>query len=405
MNPDASSLIGMPRPGAACDSPDTGDGRAKRSKRAQGVSHAQGVSRAQGAAAERERRAAATLADPRWARVLARDRAADQAFVYSVDSTGVYCRPSCGARPARPENVRFHATPADARQAGFRACLRCRPDEGGADARRARWVARACRLIEQADEPPTLAALARALGLSASHAQRGFKAATGLSPREYAAALRAGRMRAQLAGGASVTEAIHAAGYSSSSRFYERSDDLLGMTASRYRAGGERMRIAYACAPCSLGVVLAARGERGICAILIGDDEASLATDLRRRFPKADLAAASPDFNDAMTRVVAMIEAPRAGLDLPLDVRGTAFQQRVWQALRAIPAGQTVSYAELAARIGAPGATRAVAGACAANPLAVAIPCHRVVRGDGSLSGYRWGPSRKRALLAREEDR
>ncbi len=349
-------------------------------------------------------RAAATSADPRWASVTARDARADGSFVYSVATTGVYCRPSCGARRARPENVAFHSTPADARRAGFRACKRCDPDGSPPAQRSAALVAELCRFIEEEETPPSLEALAARAGLSPHHLHRLFKAATGLTPRAYAAGRRAERVRGELEGGATVTEAIHGAGYGSSSRFYEESDRVLGMTPRQYRAGGGGARIRFAVGNCSLGSVLVARSERGVCAIFLGDDPEELERDLRRRFRGAEIEAADAGFDELVARVVALVESPGGGLDLPLDVRGTAFQRRVWRALCDIPAGATASYAEVAARIGSPKSVRAVAGACGANPLSVVIPCHRVLHRDGTISGYRWGVERKRALLAREAE-
>ena len=350
-------------------------------------------------------RAAATMADPRWGAVIARDPAADGAFVYSVRTTGVYCRPSCAARQARPEHVAFHLTTADAERAGFRPCLRCRPDRPQLIELHAATVARLCRFIERAEQAPSLEALAAEAGLSVYHLHRVFKAATGLTPKAYAAAHRARRVRAELDRGGTVTEAIYGAGYNSNGRFYAQSNDVLGMTPSRYRAGGADTDIRFAIGECSLGAILVAASEVGVCAILIGDDPDALARDLQDRFPRAKLIGGDAGFEQLVAKVVGLVEAPGLGLDLPLDVRGTAFQQRVWQALRDIPAGSTVSYADLARRIGAPKSVRAVAQACGANALAVAIPCHRVVRNDGALAGYRWGVERKRALLERESHR
>lgn len=346
--------------------------------------------------------AAATERDPRWAAVLARDPVADGRFWYSVRTTGVYCRPSCASRHARPENVRFHASAEAAERAGFRPCRRCRPDQVSATARQAVLVADACRWIESAEQTPDLAALAARAGLSRFHFHRVFKAATGLTPRAYAAAHRAHRLRCQLARGESVTTAAYDAGYNSSGRFYAHADAVLGMRPRDYRDGGANTEIRFAVGECSLGAILVAASERGICAILIDDDPEALVHELEDMFPNARLVGGDADFEGQVAQVVGLVEAPGTGMDLPLDVRGTAFQQRVWQALRAIPPGRTVSYAELAARIGAPKASRAVAGACASNRLAVAIPCHRVVRSDGALSGYRWGVERKRVLLERE---
>lgn len=348
--------------------------------------------------------AVATVRDPRWVAVLARDRAADGKFFYSVKTTGVYCRPSCAARAARPENVRFHPTAGDAERAGFRPCKRCKPDQPPLAQQHAAQVAELCRVIETAARPPVLTALARHAGMSAYHLHRVFKAVTGVTPGAYAAAHRGRRVRAALARSSTVTEAIYDAGYGSSGRFYEKSDALLGMTPTNYRAGGANTQIRFAIGQCSLGAILVAASARGVCAILMGDDPDALARDLQDRFPRAELIGGDAGFERLVAKVVGFVEAPALGLDLPLDVRGTAFQQRVWQALRRIPVGRTVSYSELARRIGAPQATRAVARACAANALAVAIPCHRVVRLDGGLSGYRWGVERKRALLKREAD-
>nr|WP_315395432.1 bifunctional DNA-binding transcriptional regulator/O6-methylguanine-DNA methyltransferase Ada [uncultured Duganella sp.] len=338
----------------------------------------------------------------RWAAVTARDAAADGLFWYSVRSTGVYCRPSCGARPALRKNVAFHDSAEAARAAGFRPCLRCKPDLPPLAERQAALVAEACRLIDAADEAPDLDTLAAAVGVSRFHFHRTFKAVTGITPKAYAQAARARRLRAGLARQASVTQAIYAAGFNSSGRFYASAPAVLGMTPSAFRAGGAGAVIRFAIAACTLGAILVASTERGICAILIDDDPDFLVRDLQDRFPKAELIGAEAGYEQVVSRVVGLVEQPGTGLDLPLDVRGTAFQLRVWQALRDIPAGRTVSYAELAGLVGLPKGARAVAGACAANALAVAIPCHRVVRNDGALSGYRWGVDRKAALLDRE---
>lgn len=350
--------------------------------------------------------ARATTADPRWHAVLARDAGADGLFVYSVRTTGVYCRPSCGARRPRPENVRFHDDAAAAEGAGFRACRRCRPAAHGTAAAHVAAVTRACRMIEAAESLPSLESLARAAGLSAFHFHRVFKAHTGLTPRAYGVAWRERRLRERLdaaRGAASVTDAIFDAGFGSSARAYAAAPAALGMTPGAYRAGGAAARICFAVAQCTLGAILVAESARGLCAILLGDDPEALVRDLQDRFPKAELVGGDATFEGRVATVVGFVESPRLGLDLPLDIRGTTFQQRVWQALRTLPPGSTTSYADLARRIGMPKATRAVAGACAANALAVAIPCHRVVRNDGSLSGYRWGVERKRELLAREQ--
>lgn len=340
--------------------------------------------------------------DDRWAAVLRRDESADGTFYYSVRTTGVYCRPSCGARLARRENVRFHATPADAERAGFRPCKRCRPTEAALSAQHAAAVAKACRTIETADEMPTLAMLAEEAGLSRFHFHRLFKSVTGVTPKAYAEGHRARRVREALSRSGTVTEAIYDAGFNSNGRFYARSSEVLGMTPTTFRSGGSGTSIRFAVGECSLGSILVAASDKGVCAIMLGDEPDELVREVEDRFPKAKLIAGDAEFEQWVAKVVGCVEAPALGLDLPLDVRGTAFQRRVWQALREIPAGSTASYSEIAARIGSPRAVRAVARACASNAIAVAIPCHRVVRNDGALSGYRWGVARKRALLDRE---
>lgn len=341
--------------------------------------------------------------DPRWAAVCDRDARFDGRFVYSVRSTGVYCRPSCAARRAKPENVQFHATPVEAERAGFRPCKRCKPDQAGSP--HAAVIAAVCRTIAEADEVPSLQQLAEVAGLSPSRLHRLFKAMTGITPKAYAVAHRTRRVQESLArGDGTVTQAIYDAGFNSSGRFYEQADRMLGMTPGQYRSGGMQSDISYAIGECWLGSILVALSDRGVCAILMGDQADALVGDLEQRFPKARLLAGGPAFEGALAQVIASVDDPAKGLDLPLDIRGTAFQQRVWQALRDIPAGATASYSEIAARLGMPTAIRAVASACAANRLAVAIPCHRAVRNDGSLSGYRWGVERKRALLKREKD-
>ncbi|HEX4508128.1 MAG TPA: bifunctional DNA-binding transcriptional regulator/O6-methylguanine-DNA methyltransferase Ada [Alphaproteobacteria bacterium] len=337
--------------------------------------------------------------EDRWQAVMRRDRRADGRFYLSVATTGVYCRPSCGARRPNRKNVAFHATTEDARRAGFRACKRCRPDETD---HRAAVVAQACRLIEQAETPPSLAELAEAVGMSPFHFHRVFKAATGVTPKAYADAERARRIRAALDGNGTVTEAIYDAGFNSNGRFYAAAPGRLGMTPTRFREGGAGETVRFALGQTSLGAILVAATDKGIVAIQFADDPDALVRGLEDRFPKAKLVGGDKDFETLVAQVVGSVEDPAAGFDLPLDVRGTAFQQRVWQALREIPAGATASYSDIAERVGAPKAVRAVAGACAANDIAVAIPCHRVVRNDGAISGYRWGVERKRALLDRE---
>lgn len=341
--------------------------------------------------------------DAKWDAVRRRDAAADGRFFYSVRTTGVYCRPSCAARLARRENVAFHVTTAEAERAGFRPCKRCRPNEAPRAEREAAIVARACRAIEAAEEMPSLAALAKSVGMSQFHFHRLFRSLTGVTPKAYADAHRAKRVRDELGQAGTVTEAIYGAGFNSNGRFYAAAADLLGMTPTAFRAGGKGAALRFAVGECWLGSILVAATGKGVAAISLGDDPDRLLRDLQDRFPNAQLIGGDKDFESLVAKVVGFVEAPGLGLDLPLDVRGTAFQRRVWQALRDIPAGMTASYADIAARIGQPKSVRAVAQACAANALAVAIPCHRVVRSDGALSGYRWGVERKRALLQREQ--
>lgn len=343
-----------------------------------------------------------TASDPRWARVVSRDQSADGVFWYSVRTTGIYCRPSCPSRTANPANVTLHDSLAAARATGARPCRRCNPEGSSAEAENAALVERACRLIETAERAPSLATLAEAAQLSPGYFHRIFKAQTGLTPKAYADAHRANRVRAELTRSTTVTEAIYDAGFNSNGRFYETAKAVLGMTPTRYRAGGADEDLRFAVGQSSLGAILVASSDKGVAAILIGDDPDALVRDLQDRFPKARLVGGDGPYEALVARVVGFVEQPNLGLDLPLDVRGTAFQQRVWQALRDIPVGATATYAEIAQAIGAPKSTRAVAGACAANAIAVAIPCHRVIRNDGALSGYRWGVERKRALIERE---
>ncbi|HEX5817827.1 MAG TPA: bifunctional DNA-binding transcriptional regulator/O6-methylguanine-DNA methyltransferase Ada [Gemmatimonadales bacterium] len=331
--------------------------------------------------------------DDAWDRVCARDRAADGRFVYAVRTTGVYCRPSCPARRPRRENVVFFDAPADAEGAGFRACLRCHPASETPD-----LVTRARGVLEREELAPSLEALAAQLGVSAGHLQRTFRAATGLSPRAYAERLRSERLRRSLQDGSTVSRAIFDAGFGSSSQAYATATRHLGMTPGAYRRGGAGLDIRFAFGDSSLGRVLVAWTARGVCAVYPGADDAALERALAAEFPNATRtpAAESP----AVREVLAAIDGDGA---LPLlDPQGTAFQREVWAALREIPRGATRSYTDVARRLGRPDAVRAVAGACAANNIAVLIPCHRVLRGDGGLGGYRWGEDRKRRLLARE---
>jgi AraC family transcriptional regulator of adaptative response/methylated-DNA-[protein]-cysteine methyltransferase len=335
--------------------------------------------------------------DVRWETVRARER--DDRFVFAVRTTSIYCRPGCPSRTPARRNVVAFGDPAAAANAGFRACKRCAPDDVAADADRVRLIRRACALLD-ADPAPALDAVAREVGLSRFHFQRVFRRVAGVTPGAYVRARRAERFRMQLASGATVTAAIQDAGYGSASGPY--ANDSLGMTPSRYRAGGRGERVTYAIAPCALGRVLAATTERGVCAIELGDDDDAVTAALRRHMPNADLRRDEAALRATVDAVVALVDDPATPFDLPLDVRGTAFQQRVWNALRAVRPGSPISYATLARAVGSPQAAQAVGAACAANRLAVAIPCHRAVREDGGLAGYRWGLERKRALLARE---
>lgn len=340
--------------------------------------------------------------DAKWAAIIAHDWAYDGRFYYSVETTGIYCRPSCPSRRPNRANVRFHETTSDAEHAGFRACKRCKPNKSSLHQEHAAKVAQACQLIEQSEGAPKLGELAEAVGLSPYHFHRIFKSVAGLTPKAYATAHRHKRVRDKLSEGATVTKAIYDAGYNSNGSFYATASDVLGMAPGKFRAGGVDTAIRFAIGACSLGSVLVAASDKGVCAILLGDDPEALLHDLEEKFPRAELIGGDAAFEQLAVRVIGFVEAPQTGLDLPLDARGTAFQHRVWQALRDIPAGSTASYTEIARRIGSPKSVRAVASACAANPLAVAIPCHRVVLKDGDLSGYRWGVERKRILLDRE---
>lgn len=341
--------------------------------------------------------------EERWAAVQARDAGADGQFVYAVRTTGVYCQPSSTARLPKRENVEFFDTAKAAEAAGYRFSRRAHGDQTSMEAERVALVARACRLIEMSETPPLLDDLAAEVGMSPFHFHRLFKAETGLTPKAYSSAYRARKLREELSSpDASIPDAIYGAGFNSNSRFYEAADNLLGMHPRDYRAGGAGAVIRFAVGQCSLGAILVAQSQRGICAILLGDDPDRLVRDLQDQFPKAEIIGCDGEFEQLIAQVVGFIEAPSMGLRLPLDVQGTVFQERVWRALREIPPGATVSYVDIAARIGSPKAVRAVAQACATNHIAVAIPCHRVVRRNGDISGYRWGVDRKRELLRRE---
>jgi AraC family transcriptional regulator of adaptative response/methylated-DNA-[protein]-cysteine methyltransferase len=333
-----------------------------------------------------------------------RDAGADGAFFYAVKTTGVYCRPSCGARTPRPENIAYYPTAQAAEAAGFWPCKRCQPNMPPREEVMAAKIAAACRRIEAAETPPGLNTLAEKAGISPFHFHKIFKSVTGVTPKAYAAAHRAKILQSALRAAPRVTDAIYEAGYNAPAPFYAAAPATLGMTPKNFRAGGAGEAIVYATGDCRFGAILAAASATGICAISLGADAKTLVQDLARNFPRASLAPADTAFAQSLDTIIAFIEQPGANLDLPLDIRGTAFQRRVWQALRAVPAGRTVGYSELAAALGAPNAVRAVASACAANMLAVAIPCHRARRVTGALAGYRWGIARKRALLNLETD-
>ena len=340
--------------------------------------------------------------EDRWEAVIARDSSFEGQFYIAVKTTGIYCRPGCPARLPKRANVRFFDTREEAEQEGFRPCKRCKPDRQSLGELHAGKIAQACRLIETADEAPKLDDLAEAVGLSPYHFHRIFKQALGVTPKAYATAHRAKRVREGLGKSGTVTEAIYEAGFNSNGRFYANASEVLGMTPTDFRSGGAGQAIRHAIGTCSLGPVLVAESEKGVCAILFGDEPESLQKELQVMFPRARLVGGDKAFEKLTAKVLAFVEDPAKGLDLPLDVRGTAFQHRVWEALRRIPVGSTASYTEIAEKIGAPKAVRAVARACATNRIAVAIPCHRVIGSDGSLTGYRGGIERKRALLAKE---
>jgi AraC family transcriptional regulator of adaptative response/methylated-DNA-[protein]-cysteine methyltransferase len=340
--------------------------------------------------------------EARWQAVLDQDASMDGAFVLGVKTTGIYCRPICPARRPNRENVLFFDACADAEAAGFRACKRCQPSRKSLAQERSEMVARSCRSIDDAEQVPTVEQLAGEAGLGPAQFQRVFKLVLGVSPSEYIRARRSERAREALRAQPTIGAAMVEAGFESSGRFYESTDGMLGMKPSEYRSGSPSGPLRFTVGECSLGSVLVVTSERGICGITMGDDPEQLISDFQNRFPKAQLVAADSGFESQLRKVLELIESPGEGLDLPLDILGTAFQHRVWKALRQIPAGRTKSYGEIAESIGSKGSTRAVASACASNPIAVAIPCHRVVRSDGDISGYRWGVGRKRALLDRE---
>ncbi|MFZ5558559.1 MAG: bifunctional DNA-binding transcriptional regulator/O6-methylguanine-DNA methyltransferase Ada [Pseudomonadota bacterium] len=348
------------------------------------------------------RRPTITDEESRWNALVQRDRAAEGAFYYAVRTTGVFCRPGCSSRLPRRENVVFFYTCKEAELAGYRPCKRCKPGATSPRERLVERIVQACRSIEQAETPPILDKLAAEAGLSPWYFHRLFKEIVGVTPKQYATTQQTQRFRDSLKTERTVTAAIYDAGFSSSSRAYDNARDRLSMAPSAYRNGAVGLTIRYGVARCFLGWIIVAATDRGICAIEFGDDPGTLTARVQESFPKAYLEEDGPDFSAVIERIIAFIEAPERGIDLPLDIQGTAFQERVWHALRQVPPGSTVSYADIAHRIGSPEAVRAVAQACSANKLAVAVPCHRVVRSDGKLSGYRWGVERKRVLLLRE---
>ena len=342
--------------------------------------------------------------EQRWHVFMARDATYDGQFVVAVRSTGIYCRPSCPARRPRRENTVFYPAPVEAEGAGYRPCRRCHPEQDGSPSVQAAWVAQACRLIEAAaDQPPSLTELADQLGLSPHHVQRVFKRVMGISPRQYGEAYRLGRVKASLKQEDTVSMAMYEAGYGSSSRFYENGASRLGMAPTIYRRGGAGMQIHYTLVASPLGRLMVAATERGVCFVSLGDADETLEAALRGDYHAAELVRDDEGLGETVQAILAYIAGIRPRLNLPLDIQGTAFQWRVWEALRAIPYGETRTYAQLAEAIDEPKAARAVGHACATNPVSLVIPCHRAVRTDGSLGGYRWGLSRKEALLAQEK--
>lgn len=335
----------------------------------------------------------------KWQQVLARDARQDGRFVFAVRTTGVYCRPSCPSRRPRRDSVEFFAGPREAERAGYRACLRCKPTEMPAQAQ---YVLRARRLLDQTEHVMTLAQLSKRVGLSPFHLQRLFKRATGLSPREYQSARRMQHVKAELRKRGDVTTALYEAGFSSPSRLYESAGRELGMTPGEYGRGGAGRTVSFAIVNSALGLMLVAATERGLCSVRFGDDASELERELREEFHSAELRRDDSALKHCVEPLLATLRGERTTIDLPLDVRATAFQKKVWEALRRIPAGETRSYSDVAREIGDSHAVRAVARACATNPVAVAVPCHRVVRSDGDLAGYRWGVERKRKLLEQE---
>ncbi|WP_435007937.1 bifunctional DNA-binding transcriptional regulator/O6-methylguanine-DNA methyltransferase Ada [Tundrisphaera lichenicola] len=339
-----------------------------------------------------------------WDAVVRRDRRAIGDFVYAVKTTGIYCRPSCGSRLPNRENVGFFAIPEQAERAGFRACRRCKPDRNSGRSPVQEAVILACSMIEEDPESPSLEQLAKGVGLSPHHFQRAFKGAVGVTPKGYATSVRTRRLREALGREGTVTGAIYAAGYGSSGRCYEESARTLGMTPSEFKEGAMGLEIRHAIARCRLGWVLVAATRRGLCLVEFDDSPEALRDRVAARFPGAEIRGEDPEFAGWVEALLSRIETPGPDPELPLDIQGTAFQRRVWEVLRSISPGSTATYSDVADRIGSPKSVRAVARACASNELALVVPCHRVVRKGGDLSGYRWGVERKRELLDREAD-
>lgn len=350
----------------------------------------------------------AVMSNPElWNAVLARDASRDGSFVFAVNSTGIYCRPSCPARRPKREQVRFFPLPEAAEQAGFRACKRCHPRRANTNDPQIELVRRVCHIIDEHDEEAaTLEHLGASTGANAQHLQRTFKQIMGISPRQYAESRKIARFKAGVKSGASVTDAMYEAGYGSSRALYEKSSSQLGMTPATYGRGGKGMRIAFTIGDSPLGRLLVAATNKGVCAVTLGDSDTELTRALFAEYPEASIdskdTSISPSLNLWLDRVLGSLKGERRPVDLPLDVQATAFQWRVWEELRRIPFGSTRSYQEIAKAIGKPNAVRAVARACATNRLALVIPCHRVIREDKSLGGYRWGLDRKKELLTRE---
>jgi len=339
----------------------------------------------------------------RWRAVISRDPAADNAFVLAVTSTGIFCRPICPARRPRRDRVVFYDTPADARRAGYRACLRCKPEDEAYGRRHADSIAGACATIRETETMPTLETLAKYAGISVYHFHRLFRRTVGVTPRQFRAQIMIEKAKQSIRGGDSVTAAIYDAGFSSNGRFYEAAAHRLGMKPQKVGLGGVHESIRFIVRRCDLGLVLVAATAKGICEVWLGDDAGALARRLRAAYPQAKIASRDPIMSDLVKKVVGLVETPETPVKLPLDLCGTAFEMRVWDALRRIPVGKTRTYGEIAAAIGHPGASRAVGKACALNHVAVVVPCHRAIGADKSLRGYRWGLDRKRKLLEREK--